>query len=159
MATREQSSSSERAPNRTAKSPSRSNKRPARKEKRAVVITGPTIPEGLESAIEAERDNLSKAESLLGCLAIAMEHGAWEHEDEVVPPYYPDMARMARNLARQSINALDSLNLDKHLARRRIKEQTEAYGYERYSEAAGMQPWLVMRLARDSMPLYHRQAM
>jgi hypothetical protein len=159
MATREQSSSSEMVPNRTAKSRPRSNKRPARKEKRAVVISGPAIPEGVERAIEAERDNLSKAESLLGCLAIAMEHGAWEHEDEVVPPYYPDVARMARNLVRQSINGLDSLNLEKHLARRRIKEQTDVYGYGPCPEAAGTQPWPLMRLARDSMPLYHRQAM
>jgi hypothetical protein len=117
------------------------------------------MPEGVERAIEAERDNLSKAESLLGCLAIAMEHGEWEHEDEVMPPYYPDVARMARNLVRQSINALDSLNLEKHLARRRIREQAEGYGYGRCPEAAGTHPWPLMRLARDSMLLYHRQAM
>jgi hypothetical protein len=122
-------------------------------------IHGQAIPEGVERAIEAERDNLSKAESLLGCLAIAMEHGAWEHEDEVVPPYYPDVARMARNLVRQSINALDSLNLDKHLTRRRIREQTEIYGYGRCLEAAGTRTWPFMRLGRDSMCLYFRQAM
>ena len=139
MATQEPLSPSARVPNRTAKHRPQSNKRRARKEK-GTVIHAATIPQGVERAIEAERDNLSKAESLLGCLAIAMEHGAWEHEDEVMPPYYPDVARMARNLVRQSINALDSLNLDKHLARRRIKEQTEVYGYGRCPEAAGTQP-------------------
>jgi len=147
MATREQLSPSERVPNRTAKRRPQSNKRRARKENGAA-IHGAAVPEGVERAIEAERDNLSKAESLLGCLAIAMEHGAWEHEDEVVPPYYPDIARMACNLVRQSINALDSLNLEKHFARRGIKEQTELYG---------MHPWPLMRLGRDPMLTYHRQ--
>lgn len=158
MATREQSSPSERVPNRTAKRRPQSNKRRARTEK-AADIHGPAVPLGVERAIEAERDNLSKAESLLGCLAIAMEQGAWEHEDEVVPPYYPDVARMARNLVRQSINALDSLHLEKHLARRRIKEQTEAYGYARYPEAAETPLRPFMRLGRDSMLLYHWHAM
>ena len=158
MATREQLSPSERVPNRTAKRRPQSNKRRARKEKGAVIHC-PTVPEGVERAIEAERDNLSKAESLLGCLAIAMEHGAWEHEDEVVAPYYPDVARMARTLVRQSINALDSLNLEKHLARRRIKEPTGIYGYGRYAEAAGAHPWPLMRIGRDPVLLCHRQAM
>jgi len=148
MATREQLSPSERVPNRTAKRRPQSDKRRARKEN-GPAIHGQAVPEGVERAIEAERDNLCKAESLLGCLAIAMEHGAWEHEDEVVPPYYPDVARMARNLVRQSINALDSLNLEKHLARRGIKEETEVYGAH---------PWPFMRLGRDSMLLCHRQA-
>jgi hypothetical protein len=103
----------------------------------------------VETAIEAERDNLSKAESLLGCLAIALEQGACEHEDEVVPPYYPDVARMARKLVRQSINALDSLNIDRLSARHRIKEQSEFYG---------TLPWPLMRLGRDSMLLCQGQA-
>jgi hypothetical protein len=149
MATRKQLSPSERVPNRTANRRPQSNKRRAHKEKGAVII-GPAVPEGLERAIEAERDNLSKAESLLGCLAIAMDHAAWEHEDEVVTPYYPDVARMARNLVRQSINALDSLNLEKHLARRRIKEHTEVYATH---------PWPLMGLGQDPMLLCHRQAM
>jgi hypothetical protein len=102
----------------------------------------------VERAIEAERDNLSKAESLLGCLAIAMEHAAWEHEDEVMPPYYPDVARMARNLVRQSINALDSLNLEQLLARRKIREKVEVYGTH---------PWPLMCLGRESMLLCHGQ--
>ena len=157
MATREQSSPSERVPNRTAKRRPQSNKHRARQEK-GQDINGPAIPEGVERAIEAERDNLSKAESLLGCLAIAMEHGAWEHQDEVTPPYYPDIARMARNLVRQSINALDSLHLEEHLARRRIKEQTEVYGSGPCPEPAGTHRWPFMYLGGDSMLLYHRQA-
>ena len=141
MATRENSLPSERAPNPTAKPRPRSNKRGADNVQAA---NRPTVPEAVERAIEVERDNLSKAESLLGCLAVAMEHGAWEHEDEVVPPYYPDVARMARNLVRQSINALDSLNLEQQFARRKVKERSEIYG---------MHPWPFMRLGRDSAPM------
>jgi hypothetical protein len=79
-----------------------------------------------------------------------MEHGGWDHEDEVVTPYYPDVARMARKLVRQSISALDSLNLEKHLTRRRIKEHTEVYG---------TRPWPLMGLGRDPMLLCLPQAM
>lgn len=148
MATQEQSSPSARAPNRTAKSHPQSNKRRARKVK-AAAINGLMVPEGVERAIEAERGNLSKAESLLACLAIAVEHGSGEHKDEVSPPYYPDLARMARNLVRQSINALDSLHLEQQPARRKIREQSEIYGTH---------TWPFMRLGRDSMLLCHQQA-
>src|SRR5882762_1478062 len=37
-------------------------------------VYGVPVPEGLHEAIETERDHLSKAESVLGCLAIAMEY-------------------------------------------------------------------------------------
>src|SRR6266581_634885 len=47
---------------------------------------GAPVPEGLHEAIEEERGNLSKAESVLGCLAIAMESEA----DSVDGPYYPE---------------------------------------------------------------------
>src|SRR6185312_14463880 len=35
---------------------------------------GVPVPEGLHDAIETERGNLSKAESVLGCLVISMEY-------------------------------------------------------------------------------------
>jgi hypothetical protein len=79
------------------------------------------VPERLREAIETERDNLSKAESLLGCLAISMEY----EPNSVTGPYYPDLAEMARGLVRQSINALDSLALQRHLLRNKIKEEIE----------------------------------
>ena len=106
---------------------------------------GVPVPECLRDAIETERDNLAKAESLLACLAISLEY----QPNSATGPYYPDVAEMARGLVRQSINALDSLNLEKHLARRGIKEETEVYGAH---------PWPFMRLGRDSMLLCHRQA-
>jgi hypothetical protein len=69
-------------------------------------------------AIETERDNLSRAESVLGCLQVAMEY------DEMHPrsPYYPDVTEIARQMLRRSINALDPINLP---ARRhdRVKEE------------------------------------
>ena len=83
---------------------------------------GVPLPEGLHDAIEIERGNLSQAESLLGCLAISMEY---EYEtDSVEAPYYPDVARLARDLVRQSINGLDSLSLQKYLLRDKVKEES-----------------------------------
>jgi hypothetical protein len=63
----------------------------------------------LLKAIETERDNLSRAESLLGCLKIAMEYGESTHKG----PYYPDVAQIAHEMVRKSINALDPINLPK----------------------------------------------
>jgi hypothetical protein len=58
-------------------------------------------------AIESERDNLARAESLLRCLTIAMEHEGMSHKG----PYYPDVAEIAREMVRKSISALDPINL------------------------------------------------
>jgi hypothetical protein len=80
-------------------------------------VYGVAVPEGLHEAIEDERGNLSKAESLLGCLAIAMEYEA----DFVNGPHYPDVAELARELVRQSINGLDSVMLQRRLSRK-VKE-------------------------------------
>jgi hypothetical protein len=77
------------------------------------------IPERLQEAIEIERDNLSKAESILGCLVIAMEYGG----QGAAGPYYPDVAQMAGELVRKSINGLDSLNLQQRLLRDKVEEQ------------------------------------
>src|ERR1700682_2356224 len=81
-------------------------------------VDGVPLPEGLHEAIEDERGNLSKAESVLGCLAIAMEY----ETDSVNGPHYPDVAELARELVRQSINGLDSLVLQQRLLRNKIKE-------------------------------------
>ena len=59
------------------------------------------------AAVETERDNLSRAESLLGCLKIAMEYGS--ETDKL--PYYPDVAQIAGEMVRKSIQALDPINL------------------------------------------------
>jgi hypothetical protein len=82
--------------------------------------SGVSLPEGLRDAIEMERGNLSTAESLLGCMATSMEY----ETDTVNGPYYPDVARLARDLLRQSINGLDSLSLKKHLLRDKVKEDS-----------------------------------
>jgi hypothetical protein len=89
-----------------------------RKARSVDPVYGVPVPEGLHEAIEIERGNLSKAESLLGCLAIAMEY----ETDAVKGPYYPDVAQLARELVRQSINGLDSLVLEQRLARNQVKE-------------------------------------
>ena len=69
-------------------------------------ISGPQLNR-LLSAIETERDNLSRADSLLECLEIAMEYGEMTHKG----PYYPDVAQIAREIVRKSIRALDPINL------------------------------------------------
>lgn len=79
---------------------------------------GVPVPEGLHEAIETERGNLSKAESVLGCLVISMEY----ETDALNKPYYPDVAQLARELVRQSINGLDSLVLQQRLSRNKVKE-------------------------------------
>src|ERR1700687_4361683 len=84
-------------------------------------VYGVPVPEELHEAIEVERDNLSTAESVLGCLAISMEYEA----DSVNGPYYPDVAQLARELVRKSINGLDSLTLQQRLLRNKIKESPE----------------------------------
>jgi hypothetical protein len=81
-------------------------------------VYGVPVPEALHEAIEMERDNLSKAASVLGCLANSMEYD----DDAVDGPYYPDVARLARQLVTQSINALDSLTLQRLLLRDKVKE-------------------------------------
>ena len=89
---------------------------------------GVPVPAALHEAIEAERGSLSKAESLLGCLAISMEH----ETDPATAPYYPDVAGLARDLLKQSIDRLDSLNLQKRLTRNKVREAARlgAYGAE-----------------------------
>jgi hypothetical protein len=80
------------------------------------------LPASLHEAIEIERDNLAKAESLLGCLAIAMEC----ESESASGPYYPDVAQIAREMVRRSINGLDSLALDRARLRNRVKEDHPA---------------------------------
>jgi hypothetical protein len=99
-------------------------------------VYGVAVPEGLHEAIEDERGNLSKAESLLGCLAIAMEYEA----DSDNGPHYPDVAELARELVRQSINNLDSLVLQQRMLRNKVKESPDLSFVEGYSvlDSVGM---------------------
>ena len=90
-------------------------------------VYGVPVPEALHEAIENERSNLSRAEAVLGCLAISME----SQPDPVNGPYYPEVAQLARELVRQSINGLDSLALQKLLLRNKVKESAELLCVER----------------------------
>jgi hypothetical protein len=78
----------------------------------------------LRDAIEAERGRLSKAESLLGCLAISMEYESCSGQND--GPYYPDVAQVACDLIRQTIDGLDSVNLDLLIRRAKVKEEVES---------------------------------
>jgi hypothetical protein len=80
---------------------------------------GAALPAPLHEAIEIERDNLAKAESLLGCLAISMEY----ESQSATGPYYPDVAQIAREMVRRSINGLDSLALERVHLRNKVKEE------------------------------------
>jgi hypothetical protein len=75
----------------------------------------------LFKAIETERGNLSRADSLLGCLIIAMEYGETTHKG----PYYPDVAQIAHKMVRKSISALDPINLPIP-SRDKVKEEFSA---------------------------------
>lgn len=98
----------------------------------AAAVYGVPVPEGLHEAIEAERGNLAKADSVLGCLAASMEC----ETDPVTGPYYPDVAEVARDLVRQSINRLDSLVLEKLLQRNKVREQPAPCLYWQAARAA-----------------------
>lgn len=148
MATRKQSPKSARRGNRTAKHGSLSSRNSTSPQLSA--MDGMDVVDILQESIDAERDNLSLAESLLGCLAISMEHGAAEHEDESTPPYYPDIARMARRLVRRSINALDPLAVQQFLRQRKIKEETQPWGGEQRTQVAPW--WPLFALPQESSP-------
>jgi len=105
------------------KNPDRSAKRrrsartaagPRHEQVRSVGLSAP-----LQEAIEIERDNLARAESLLGCLAISMEC----ESESATGPYYPDVAQIAREMVRRSINGLDSLALERAHLRNKVKEE------------------------------------
>jgi hypothetical protein len=81
-------------------------------------IYGVPVPKGLHEAIEIERDNLSKAESLLACMVVSMEYTT----DPLTGPYYPAVAQIARELVERSINGLDPLILRQRLVRNKIEE-------------------------------------
>jgi hypothetical protein len=70
------------------------------------------IPNRLELAIDVERRQLSKAQSILGCLAVALE-APTTHTSEGLD--FRQVAEVARDLVNSSIERLDSVNLSKVL--------------------------------------------
>jgi hypothetical protein len=114
-------------PRRRSSSLPRKRNSPARLVSSGSHPYGVPVPEALHEAIEEERGNLSKTESLLGCLAISMEY----ESDPATAPHYPDVAGLARDLLKQSIDRLDSLNLQKRLARSKVLEAAHFGDYSR----------------------------
>ena len=79
---------------------------------------GVPVPEALHQAVEVERDNLLKAESVLACLSISLQYRPQEGHT----PNYADVADVARAMIRAAVGNLDALNLEKLLARNKIAE-------------------------------------
>jgi hypothetical protein len=79
---------------------------------------GVPVPKRLQEAIQAERDNLCKAESLLACMAVALEY----QDDPLHGPYFPSVAELARELVARSIDGLDPGVLRERLLRNKIEE-------------------------------------
>jgi len=71
-----------------------------------------TMPNRLERAIDMERKQLSKAQSILGCLAVALEAPATRGSHGLD---FGQVAEVARDLVNSSIERLDSVNLSKVL--------------------------------------------
>jgi hypothetical protein len=74
-------------------------------------VYGVSVPENFHEAIELERDNLSKVESLLACMVASMEC----QSSPLSGPCYPDVVQIARELVERSINNLDPFILKRRL--------------------------------------------
>lgn len=116
-------------------------------------VYGVPVPHALHEAIEKERSNLSRAESVLGCLAISMEN----ETDSVSGPYYPDVARLAREMVRRSINGLDSLELQRHILRNKIKEEPRLAVEGAYAAVRSVES-IEVRLLVAAFPRYFSSA-
>jgi hypothetical protein len=90
----------------------------SRKTRPAEHVYGVPVPKRLHEAIEIERDNLSKVESILACMAVSMEH----ETDPLTSPCYPDLAQIARELVDRSINGLDPFVLKQRLLGNKVEE-------------------------------------
>jgi hypothetical protein len=72
---------------------------------------GVPVPKALAEALELERENLAKAESVLACLAVSLQHDT----DPLSRPNYPGVAQVARELVARSIDGLDPFVLKQRL--------------------------------------------
>ncbi len=82
-------------------------------------VYGLHVPQALHEAIEVERDNLAKVESLLACMAASMEC----HANAQNVPYFPDVVQVTRELVARSIDGLDPFELKRRL----LNKVDEAY--------------------------------
>jgi hypothetical protein len=118
MASRQPPSQARQAQNRPPKASADrqdplSEKRPAVKHPYGV-----PVPDRLQEAIAAERDNLSKVEALLSCMVVSLEY----QNDPLEGPYYPAVAQLARELVARSIDGLDPFVLRQRILRDKIEE-------------------------------------
>jgi hypothetical protein len=67
----------------------------------------------LEAVIEAERQNLARAQSVASCLAIALHAHPEQHEST---PRYAQVAEVIRDLVNRSLERLDCINLARAMA-------------------------------------------
>ena len=118
MVTRQHASKARRDRSRPVKAPGGGQNQVSRKTRPAEHVYGVPVPKRLHEAIEVERDNLSKAQSILACMVVSMEY----QNDPLDGPYYPAVAQLARELVDRSINGLDPFVLRQRLLRDKIEE-------------------------------------
>jgi len=117
MVTRQHAPKAQRDRNRPSKAPGRGN-RLGRKSRPAEHVYGVAVPKRLEEAIEVERENLSKAQSILACMVVSMEC----ETHPLTGPYYPDVAQIAREFVERSINGLDPFVLRQRILGNKVEE-------------------------------------
>jgi hypothetical protein len=81
---------------------------------------GVPVPAALAEALELERDNLAKAESVLACMAVSLQH----EMDPLSGPNYAGVAQVARELVARSIDGLDPFVL-----KQRLRDKVEEYEF------------------------------
>lgn len=118
MASRQPPSKARQAQNHSSKVPADRQGPLSQEPPPAKHIYGVPIPEGLHEAIAAERDNLSKVESLLACMVVSLEY----QNDPLGGPYYPAAAQLARELVARSIDGLDPFVIRQRILRNKIEE-------------------------------------
>src|SRR5271156_5909495 len=92
MVSRHRGHGARRAQSRPSSSPTGRQNRPGSKNLPAEDFG--CLPEDLSEAIELERDNLSKAESVLACMAVSLKFDT----DPLQGPYYPAVVQVVREL-------------------------------------------------------------
>jgi hypothetical protein len=118
MASRQPPSQARQAQNRPLKTPTDRQDPLTEKPPAVKHPYGVPVPDRLQEAIAAERDNLSKVEALLSCMVVSLEY----QNDPLEGPYYPAVAQLARELVARSIDGLDPFVLRQRILRDKIEE-------------------------------------
>jgi hypothetical protein len=114
MVSRHRGRGARRAQSRPSSSPTGRQNRPGPKNLPAEDFG--CLPEDLSEAIELERDNLSKAESVLACMAVSLKFDT----DPLQGPYYPAVVQVVRELLGRSIDRLEPM-----VMARRLRDKVE----------------------------------